>query len=67
MADLYDQASDREEQDRALALKVRMPTLKPCGACHYCGESVRGSLLFCNADCRDDHEAAEAARKRNGA
>ena len=67
MSDIADDAERREAQHRADALKVRKPMLTPCGACHYCGESVRGSLLFCNADCRDDHEAMEAARRRNGA
>ena len=72
MTDIYDQATEREEQDRALALKIRLPTLKACGACHNCGELVTHGLLFCRPDpgieesCRDDWEQREAAKRRNG-
>jgi hypothetical protein len=72
MTDIFDQASDRTEQDLALALKVRLPTLKACGACHNCGESVAHGQLFCRPEpgidgsCRDDWEQREAARRRNG-
>lgn len=72
MTDIYDQATKREEDDRALALKVRLPTLTPCGACHNCGESVAHGQLFCRPEpgidgsCRDDWEQREAARRRNG-
>ena len=66
MADLYDQASAREEQDRADAPKVRLPTLKACGACHYCNEPLHTGMLFCNKECRDDYEAWQDAQRRNG-
>lgn len=29
--------------------------LTPCGACHWCGEYVRGSQLFCDNECASDH------------
>jgi hypothetical protein len=73
MSDQFDQASDREQLDRDLALKVRLPTLTPCGACHNCGEPLAHGLLFCRPEpgidgsCRDDWEQREAARRRNGA
>jgi hypothetical protein len=66
MSDLFDMASDREQLDRDLALKVRKPVLMHCGRCHYCNESVGGNLFFCCADCRDDYEIQQEANRRNG-
>lgn len=66
MSDIFDAASDREQLDRDLALKVRKPTLVPCHRCHYCDESVSGNLLFCCPDCRDDFEILQEAKRRNG-
>ena len=67
MSDIADDAERREEQHRADALKVRLPTLKACGACHSCTTPIRDGLLFCDKDCADDWERAEAAKRRNGA
>jgi hypothetical protein len=66
MSDQFDMASDREQLDRDLALKVRLPTLKACGACHSCTTPLREGLLFCDKDCAADWERVEAARRRNG-
>ena len=65
--DLADQAEAAEQRFRDAALSVRKPTLVPCGQCHFCAEPLRSGLLFCGAECRDDHEREQDARRRNGA
>jgi hypothetical protein len=55
---LDDIASDREEQDRALALKHRKPQLPFIGACHNCSEPLHQGA-FCGAECREDFEQRE--------
>ncbi len=77
MSDIYDQATDREEKDRALAIeharRSRAPLL-PTGVCHYCGSPTRHRMLFCDpvvsegikGSCRDDYEREKAAKRRNG-
>lgn len=77
MTDIYDQATDREEKDRALAIEHarRSPApLLPIGVCHYCGSPTRHRMLFCDpistegvkGSCRDDWEREKAAKRRNG-
>jgi predicted nucleic acid-binding Zn ribbon protein len=66
MTDIADDAERREAEHRAAALSVRKPTVTPCGFCHYCNEPLRSSLLFCNTDCRDDFQAQQDAKRRNG-
>jgi len=57
MATQDDMASDREEQDRALALKFRKQQLPITGFCHWCGEVCKGK--FCSPECREDFEQKE--------
>lgn len=64
--DDIDRAQAREAQDRALALAVRKPQLKPCGVCYNCNELVSGNAEFCDSDCRADYEVRESARMRAG-
>lgn len=68
MSDEIDRASEREEFDRGVALRVRKPEhhLHPMGACHWCESIVRAGDVFCGADCRDDFERAKEARRRAG-
>lgn len=42
------------------------PTLAWSGACHYCESDVAEPLRFCDADCRDDFERVERARRIRG-
>ena len=72
---LDDLASDAEERFREAALlnrefEARRVQLKPCGRCFFCNEAVHAGELFCRPDvggsCRDDFEAMQAARRRNG-
>jgi len=55
MADLADQANERNEafQEAALgAARAPVPASpKPSGECHHCGEPVESPRLFCDADC----------------
>jgi hypothetical protein len=64
MADEADQAQFIEERDRNLALRARHSTLTAIGLCYSCGAGVAEGRKFCDRDCLDDFERAEAARKR---
>ena len=68
MADDCDRAEERIENtlNDALAEVRRASSLIAVGFCHYCGEATAPGHLFCDKDCRDDYEAQQAARKRNG-
>lgn len=68
---LDDQAAAAEERFREAALNAQRinaakKALRPCGACHYCGESVRTGMLFCGRECRDDFEREQMLRERHG-
>lgn len=71
MTDVYDQAQEREERDRELALafardkahRARMPLRMTC---YYCADELDAPGRFCNAPCRDDFERETKARARNG-
>ena len=53
-----DQATEREELDRAIALQQRKPGGPvPCGQCYNCGEVVTGDRRWCDQECREDWEA----------
>ncbi|TFW71523.1 hypothetical protein C3Y98_05345 [Methylotenera oryzisoli] len=58
-----DIATAFEETDRAEALKYRKPTVQPCGKCRNCWEPVGEQVLFCDADCRDDYDKRQKAKK----
>lgn len=71
MTDVYDQATEREERDRELALanarhqgaKARLPLAM---ACYYCQQELDAPGRFCGPECRDDHQRERDARVRNG-
>lgn len=54
------------EVARGLAAVRRRPALVAYGCCHYCDEPLAPVLLFCDVDCRDDYEKAQAAMIRAG-
>lgn len=68
MTDIYDQASEQEQQDRDLAIAAqrKRTNLLPTGSCYFCDSLLRDGVLFCDADCRTDYERTEKARIRNG-
>jgi len=68
MTDIYEQASEAEERDRALALKTQKEraareALIPTGRCYFCEEDVGIGRLFCDGDCRDDFEREQKRRR----
>jgi hypothetical protein len=67
MSDEIDAAFVQEEAYRAAALNRRQASLPAAGICYACGERVAGAMQrFCDAECREDWERTEAARRRNG-
>jgi len=69
MTDIYDQASDREEQDRNLAIEHHRKankSLLPVGSCYFCDSAINESRIFCDKECADDWEMEQSAKKRNG-
>jgi len=67
--DICDQAAEREELDRSLALRQHaghLPDLPATGSCHYCTASVPPGARFCDRDCLQDWEREQDARRRGG-
>ncbi len=63
MADMFDLASEREEMDRTIALRVRKPEgPKPTGRCLWCDEPVEEGRRWCDAGCRTDWERRSKAK-----
>lgn len=61
--DIYDRATEREEQDRKMALDNRRPAGPPAtGQCLNCGEALpharagQPAPRWCDCDCRADWE-----------
>lgn len=61
-----DAADLTAEQHLKRALARRHVTLPAIGVCYGCEEDIEGALRFHNADCRDEWERAEKARRLNG-
>lgn len=63
-----DRAEERIENTIADALAEvrRKPSLLAVGFCHYCGEAVAPSHLFCDKDCASDWDYEQARKKANG-
>ena len=58
MSDVFDQASDREQADRDLALQGRKPEgPRATGECLWCDEPVEDGRRWCGAECREKWEA----------
>jgi predicted nucleic acid-binding Zn ribbon protein len=64
--DEADAADLTQEQALTAALRRRHATLPAVGACYSCAEPVDDGRRFCDADCRQDWERAEKARRMNG-
>jgi len=64
VADIIDEAHEREEELRAKALERREPEGPPAvGACYNCSEPLAPGQRWCDADCRDDWEKYMRARR----
>lgn len=58
--DIYDRATEREEQDRDRAMQYRRPTGPVAtGQCLACEHPLPAGQRWCDAECRDDWEAAQ--------
>ena len=64
--DISDKATENEELQRAEAIALRKKTIKACGWCHNCSESIGSGEIFCSRDCADDWQKRQDARTRNG-
>lgn len=68
MADQFDRASDIEESYRQQAIasqlnSVSRDRLAVTGKCHNCAEPLKNGGLFCDSDCRDDHQRRLLAKR----
>ncbi len=61
MADDIDLAQERDEMLLRAQIARRMPVLPFVGSCYNCEEPLAEGL-FCDADCRLDHEKREQFR-----
>lgn len=68
MTDVFEQASEREQLERDLAIRFSRKTaeLPYSGSCYFCEHDLPPPMRFCDSFCRDDHEKEEEALKRNG-
>ena len=63
MPDLFDLATEREEMDRDIALRVRKPEgPKPTGHCLWCGEPTEDGWRWCDGNCRNRWQSATAKK-----
>lgn len=64
--DISDQATQREEQERELALLAARHAAPPLphGSCNNCEAICVGA--FCDIDCSQEYDRRAAAAKRNG-
>ena len=58
LPDPGDQASAFEELHLKACLEAQKqkPRLRAKGSCYNCEEPLEAGHLFCDSDCRDDHE-----------
>jgi len=69
MTDMFDKATETEEQFRNQALNnVRNNLAQPkyTGRCLCCNAQVENNGLFCGVDCREDYELRERIRRITG-
>jgi len=66
MADEADRAEVHEQAFLQEARAKMKPVPHATGFCLWCGSEVNRDRCFCGTECRDDWEAARAARERNG-
>lgn len=68
MADLIDEANETAELFLSNSLRKSQQSARiaphAIGTCLSCGEFVATDLRWCDADCRDDWQAAQDRAKR---
>jgi len=70
MSDELDRAAEATEvllnaQIRNTQNSLKGRALEPKGLCHNCSNELPSNFLYCDSDCRDDHEGRIAASYRN--
>lgn len=66
MTDIFDQATEKEERDRDLAIqaaRAKNQPIKFTGFCIYCNERIECGR-YCSAECREDGEMEATIRGR---
>lgn len=70
VATVDDTATRHADEFLALALLDHQQRQQPIegvrGTCRNCGERCLPQAVYCDADCRDDHERVLAAQRRQG-
>ncbi|MFZ6640810.1 hypothetical protein ACO0LL_13775 [Undibacterium sp. TC4M20W] len=68
MSDIADSADARISLDLEFALNNmhRYAVVEPDLHCLFCDQAIEPGALFCNLDCRDDHERLQASKRRSG-
>ena len=67
--DIIDQACELEQRLTAAYVqhaRSQRDELAATGTCHYCEQSVDATKKFCDAECRDDWQREQDARRRAG-
>ena len=68
MTDIYEQATEKEERDRDLAIqaaRAKNQPLKITGFCLFCNQQL-ASRRFCDAECREDYEMQQKMKRIAG-
>ena len=68
MSDIFDQASDREQLERDLAIaSARKPlaSTQATGHCLWCNAALEQGKRWCDAECREDWELDQESRRRH--
>jgi hypothetical protein len=65
-ADIEVESTIAEARYLARAQAAMAPALHPRGTCHYCEETVSVPMLFCSADCAQDHANEDEQLRRCG-
>lgn len=68
MADEADITDERMalELPRLIAASRKPVGPAACGACHFCGEPVTGTRVFCDEDCAQDWQREQMHKAREG-
>lgn len=68
MSDFFDQASDREQLERDLAItsaRKSAPEAPVTGHCLWCNAELTDARRWCDPECREDWNLAQEAGRRH--
>lgn len=68
MSDIFDQASDREQLERDLAIasaRKHFASAHVTGHCLWCNAELEQGKRWCDAECREDWELDQESRRRH--